>query len=145
MQHLPSDGADDVFEAELVGVGVIALRAGELAEADRHHLEQAAFDLAGEIGVPLDAADEHDAVGFVGVPIHEGFDAVGGLAERDHFQLADHRAAHGGLGDAVVGEHVGLTLGGGGAVAAHGRKDEGLHALRSFQYSTAVRTMVAML
>ena len=66
LQHLPPDAADDVLQAQLVGVGVVALRAGELAESDGHHLEQAAFDLAREIGVPLDAAHQHHAIGFVG-------------------------------------------------------------------------------
>ena len=32
--------------------------------------------------------------------------------------------------DAVVRQHVGLSLRGGGAVTAHGRKDERMHALR---------------
>ena len=88
-QHLPAHAADDVFEAEFVGVGVIALRAGELAEADGHHLEQAAFDLAREIGVPLDAADQHDAVALKGVAVHEGLDAVAacGRAETTSSEL----------------------------------------------------------
>ena len=62
LKHLPADAADDVLQAELVCVCVIALRAGELAQADRHHLEEPALDLAGEIGVPLDAAHQHHAV-----------------------------------------------------------------------------------
>ena len=55
LEHLPPHAADHVLQAELVGVGVVALRAGELAESDGHHLEEAAFDLAVEIGMPLDA------------------------------------------------------------------------------------------
>ena len=33
LQHLPPDAADHVLQPELVGVGVIALRAGEFARA----------------------------------------------------------------------------------------------------------------
>ena len=128
-QHLASHGANDVLQAEAVGVRVVTLGAGEFAQPDGHHFEQAAFDLAGEIGVPLDAAHQHDAIGFVSHAVHEGFDAVGGLAERDHFQLAHQRASHGGFGDAVVGQHVGLSLRGGRAVTAHGGKQERPHAL----------------
>ena len=129
-EHLAADGADGVFQAELVSVGVIMLCAGEFAEADGDHLEQAAFDLAHEIGVPLHAAAEHDAIAFVGVAVHIGLDALGRFAERHHVERTAHRAADSLLDDAVVGEHVGLALGGGGAVAAHGWKDEGAHALR---------------
>ena len=62
LQNLPADGADHVFQAQAIRVGVIALRAGEFAEADGHHLKQAALDLAGEIGVPFHAADQEHAV-----------------------------------------------------------------------------------
>ncbi len=86
--------------------------------------------LPAEIGVPFDAADEHDAVAAESIAIHEGFDAVGGLAERNHIQRADNGAPHGGLVNAVLGQDVGLALGGGGAVTSHGREDERLAALR---------------
>ena len=57
LQDLAADGADDVFESQVVGVRVIALRARELAQSNSHHLEQAALDGAGEVRVPLHAAD----------------------------------------------------------------------------------------
>ena len=93
-QHLTADCANDVFQAELVCVGVISLRAGELAQADRHHLEQPALDLSGEIGVPLHPVNQHDAIAFESHAVHERLDAVCRLAEGYDFQLADDRTAH---------------------------------------------------
>jgi hypothetical protein len=109
---------------------VVVLRAGELAEPDGDHLEEAAFDLAHEIGVPLHAAGQHHTIAFVGVAVHVGLDALRRLAERHDLERAAHRAADGLLDDAVMRQHVGLAFRGGGAVAAHGREDEGMHALR---------------
>ena len=40
------------------------------------------------------------------------------------------RAADEALGDAVAFQHFALAFGGGAAVAAHGREDEGLRAQR---------------
>ena len=65
LQHLPPDAADHVLEAQPVGVRMVALRSCEFAKADRHHLEQAALDLAGKIRVPFDAAHQHHPVGVV--------------------------------------------------------------------------------
>ena len=93
-QHHAADAADDMFQSQLVPVHVIALRTGKFAETDRHHLEQAALDFAAEIGVPFGAVNQHDAIGFVGGAIHEGFDVVLRLTQRHHFQLADDGTAH---------------------------------------------------
>ena len=65
---------------------MVALGAGEFAEADGHHLEEAAFDIAGEIGVPLHAAHQHHAVALEGVAVHEGFDALGRASHRNHIE-----------------------------------------------------------
>ena len=129
-QHLPPHRPDHLLETHLVGVGVIALGAGELAEPDGHHLEQAAFDLAGKIGVPLHPADQHYAVAFKGVLVHECLDAVSGRTERYHLQRADDRATHGGLVNAVVRQNVGLAFRGCRAVAPHGWEQEWVNALR---------------
>ena len=51
------------------------------------------------------------------------------LPSGDHFELADDGAAHGGFGDAVVRQDVGLAFGGGGAVAPHGGEEERPHPL----------------
>jgi len=128
LQHLPADAGDHMLQAHRVRIGVIALRAGEFPESDGHHLNQPALDLAGKIGMPFDAAHQHHAVALVGQLVHERFDPVGGLAERDHLELADHRTAHRGLRDPVMGQHVRLALRRRRAVAAHRREDERLHA-----------------
>jgi len=125
-ENAGADAADHFFEADAVGEGVIILRAGEFAEADGHHLKEAAFDAAGEICVPLDAGEKEDAVGFEGGFVHEGGDAFGGSADGDDIERTDDGATHGGFMDAVVHEDVCLALGGSGAVAAHGGNDEGL-------------------
>ncbi len=78
--------------------------------------------------MPLDASDEHDAVGIVGGFIEEDIDAVGRAADLEHFKLADDGTAHRGFGDVVLAEDHRLAFGRGGAVAAHGGEDEGLHA-----------------
>jgi hypothetical protein len=39
-----------------------------------------------EIGVPLDAADQHDAVAFKGAAVHERLDAFGRAAGGNHVQ-----------------------------------------------------------
>ena len=38
-QHLAADAANHMLQADPVRVRVIALRSGELAQADRHHLK----------------------------------------------------------------------------------------------------------
>ncbi len=129
LQHLPAHADHHVFQAQAIGVGMVALRSGEFSEPDRHHLEQSALDPAREIGVPLDAAHQHDAVGIVRHLVHEGFDAVRRLAERHHFQLADERAAHAGFGDPIARQHLSLAGRIRRAVTSHGREDHGLHAL----------------
>ncbi len=130
LQDLAADGADHMFEAELVRIGVITLGAGEFAEADRHHLEEAAFDFAREIGVPFDAADQENAGGIEGVAIHEGLDSIRRAAERNHVERTDDRASHGGFVDSEMIEHGGLAFGVRGSVAAHGGEEERLEAAR---------------
>ena len=80
-QHLTADRADHVLEAEPLAVGVIPPGARELAETDRHHLDQPALDAAGEVGVPLHPADEHRAIGRVRGLVEEHLDPVIGRAE----------------------------------------------------------------
>src|SRR5581483_7915381 len=54
LQHLASYAANHVLQAQTIGVGMVALRAREFADADGHHFEQAALNGSGEIGMPLD-------------------------------------------------------------------------------------------
>src|ERR1017187_7314117 len=69
LEHRAADGADGVLQTQLVGISVVVLGTGELAEPDGNHLEEAAFDFAHEIGVPLHAAGQQDAIAFVGVAV----------------------------------------------------------------------------
>ena len=106
---------------------VVVLGAGLLAEADRELLHEAALDGAHEIGVRLHAVDQDDAVGLPGEAVEEEGDALD-LAQRDDLHGGADRRPDGRLGDAEVREHLGLAGGGGAAVRAHGRHDEGLEA-----------------
>ena len=131
LEHLPAHGPNHFLQPELVCVGVIALSAGELAQADRHHFEQAALDLPREVRVPFHAVDEHDTVGVIGGLVHECLDAISRASKGNDFELADDRASHLALINAVMGENVGLTLRRRRSVAAHGREDERLRLLGS--------------
>jgi hypothetical protein len=85
-QHLPPDAADHPFQSDLVRVRMIMLRSGELTQPDRHHLEEPAFDLPGEIGVPFHAPQQHHAVALMRVAVHEGVDAFRRHADRHYIQ-----------------------------------------------------------
>ena len=107
-----------------------ALGAVLLAQADGHHLHQAALIGAAEGGVGLDTVEENDAVRLRGVLIDKDrLMAYAGKADLHRLHGALDGAAHGLLGDAVVLEDLGLALGGGAAVAAHGGHDVGLGTL----------------
>src|SRR3954465_457841 len=109
---------------------MVMLRPGELAEPDRHHLKQPALDRAREVGVPLHPADQHNAITLEGVAIHEGLNALGSRAERKNLERTENGTAHRLFDNSVMGEHVRLTFGRGGAMATHRRKDEWPHAVR---------------
>ena len=63
LQYLAAHGADHVLQSQTIRVGVITLRAREFAEADGHHLKEAALDFAREIGMPFHPPDQNHAVG----------------------------------------------------------------------------------
>ena len=107
-----------------------ALSALLLAKANGHHLHEAALIGAPERGVGLDAVVEDDAVGLRGVfvDVHRLVTHAGN-ADLHGLHGALDGAAHVLLGNAVVLEDLGLALGGGAAVAAHGRHDIGLGPL----------------
>ena len=109
-------------------LGVAEIGALLLAHADRDHLADAALDFAAEAGMGLDAVDDDDAVGFVGVLVKVDGTSVPGRAQLDDFHRGLDRAAHGLLGDTQSGEHVLLPFGGRAAVTAHRGEDEGRSA-----------------
>ena len=95
--------------------------------------------------MPLDAADQEDAIAREGVPVHEGFDAVIRFTDGHDIQLAENRATHGGFMDAVVREDIRLAFSGCSAGwLPHGGEYERGNIARDFQYSTTALTMVAM-
>ena len=107
-----------------------ALGAFLLAQADGHHLHQAALIGAAEGGVGLDAVEEDNAVRLGGVLVDEyRLVADTGDADLDRLHGALDGAAHGLFGNAVIPENLGLALGGGTAVAAHSGHNVGLSAL----------------
>ncbi|MFN9939175.1 MAG: hypothetical protein ACK56I_06845, partial [bacterium] len=105
---------------------MISLRPGELPQANRHHLEKAALNLARKVGMPLHPPNQHHPIGPVRLFVEEGFNAVGVPSQGNHFELADHRATHGRLRDLVVGQHVRLPFRRRRPVTAHGRENERL-------------------
>ena len=96
-----------------------------LAQADGQHLHDAAFIFAVEIGVGLDAAHGHDVVAGEGEGVQPDVQAFLGHAHLAGLHSGMDLAAAGLLGDAVVVQDGLLALGGGAAVAAHGRHDIG--------------------
>src|SRR5262249_25113170 len=98
------------------------------AEADEHHLHEAALELALEPGVGFDAVDDEDVIGPGSIAREVNGDALRRTVQNDGFHVAPDRAAAETLGDAVIGENAPLSLGRAAAVAAHGRHDERLRA-----------------
>ena len=68
-QHFAADALDDLAEGVILKRAVIDLGPVVIAQPDQHHLHQAAFDLAGEIGVRLDAAANQHVVGLEGLAV----------------------------------------------------------------------------
>ena len=99
-----------------------------LAQADEHHLHQAAFDIADEIGVRLDPIADQHVVGAEGMAIEMDVETLGRLADDDRLHAGANRTAAERFGHAVRLEHRALALGRAAAVAAHGRHDERLGA-----------------
>ncbi len=77
-------------------------------------------------GVRLDPVDHHHVVGSGEVAPHQDRSPEAGTPDFVHFHVGYDGRAHARLGDAQGGEHLALSLGGGAAVAAHGRRHEGL-------------------
>ena len=129
-EHLAGHAADDLAEAVVQDRPVIDLRPFVLAQADQHHLHQARFDIADEIRVRLDAADDQHVIGAEGVLVEMDRKAFRRLADDDRLHARPDRAAAIRLGDAVAFDQLALPFGRAAAVAAHRRHDERLGAQR---------------
>ena len=128
-EYHPPHAANHRLQPHVVAVVVVALGPCELAQSNGHHLEQAALERAVEIGVPLHAPAQHHAARAPRRPVHHHPDTLRRHAHLGHRQRAAHRAAHRRFRNAVFPEHGRLAAGRRRAVAAHGRKQERLHAL----------------
>ena len=123
-----ADRADDAVEAVVDNGLVVQGCAFVLAQADEHHLVQAAFDFADKVSVRLDAANDGNVVGFKGVFVEKDGDAVLGRTHLDGFHGRLNGCAGVLFGDAVAFDDFLLRLGDAAAVAAHGGDEEGLEA-----------------
>jgi len=127
-EDFAGDAADDLTEAVVHDGAVIDFCAFVLAQADEHHFHQARFDIADEIRMRLDAADDEHVIGAEGVLIEMHGKAFGGLADDDGFHAGADGAAAVALGDAVAFDELALAFGSAAAVATHGGDDKGLSA-----------------
>ena len=101
-----------------------------LAQADSHHLHQAALIPSTERSMRLNAVKQDDAVCLRRIFVHiDRLLAHTGQTNLHGLHRAFDRATHILLGNAIVGEDLGLTFGGCTAVAAHGRHDIRLGSL----------------
>jgi len=123
-EHMPPGSANHMFKTQTLRMGVILLRPGKLAKTDRHHLHEPAFEPAVERGVPLDACDDHHAIGRVRGRIYEDFDSIAGPAKRHYVWAADDRATHRLLGNSELPEHVSLSRCGRRTMTSHGGKNK---------------------
>lgn len=113
-----------MFEQQTVIVG----GADVLAQADHHHLEQAALDGAVKTGVRLDAGHDADVIGFGGESIQHYRIAFVGCSQGNHVHRGADGGADGLFGDAVAFEDASLAVGRAAAVAAHRGDEKGAGA-----------------
>ncbi len=124
LEHLPRHAADNLSEAVIVDRPVVDFGAFVLAKSDEHHLHQAAFDIAHEPRVRLDAADHKHVIRLVRELVEMDRNALGRLADDDGLHRGFDRAAAKLLGDAVALDNLALAFGRAPAVAAHGRHNK---------------------
>jgi hypothetical protein len=125
-EHLAGDAADDLPEAIVHNRPVIDFRSFVLSQADEHHLHQARFDVADEVRVRLDAADDEHVIGKEGVLVEVDGKTLGRLANDDRLHARADRAAAERLGHSVPFDQFALPFGRAAAVASHRRHDERL-------------------
>ena len=114
-----------------------------LAEADAHHLADAAFIRPAERRVRLYAADHEDSVGLRGVTV-----AIDGLAvfrrtQHDGFHRRADLTAHRFFGNSERRDYGFLSLGRRSAMAAHSRHDE-RHSAFQYSYNDQALTSIVL-
>ena len=122
LRHFAQQGEEAVLHGPaMIGQGTVVF-----AHAHAKHLGETALQRAFEFGVGFDAVE---ADGMIRRPYIAGIEnrhviIHGGDGFRRHG--GPHRSATGGFRNTQVGQDRGLSLGGGAAMAAHGRHDEGM-------------------
>ena len=101
-----------------------------LAQADEHHLHQAAFDVADEARVRLDAVADQHVVGLEGVAVEVDGKPSAVWPTTTVSMLERIGQPQNASVMPYEVEHLALPLGRAAAVAAHGRHDERLAAQR---------------
>ena len=96
----------------------------QFGHADGDHLQHTALDLAGEIGVGLDAVHYHHAIGLPGIPIHKDGKTLRRLAQKHGLHRGADLRAHGRFVHAVVREDLALPRGGSSPMASHSGEDK---------------------
>ena len=143
-EYFAGDAAEDLAEAEILNGLVIDQRSGMFAQADEHHLHQAALDVADEPCVRFDPPAHEHVIGLRGVAIEMHRETLGRAAHHHGFHAGSDRAAAGVRCDAVRFQYPPLAFGGAASMAAHGRHDERLAPSR-WKCATAARKITAML
>ena len=108
-EYLIDDAADDLGEAVVEDGAVIDGGPVAFAQADEHHLHQAAFDVADESGMWLDAIEDHDVVGLEGVAVEMHVETLGRSADHDGIHAGTDGAAQGFFGDPVRRQDSGFA------------------------------------
>ncbi len=116
-------------------VGALAL-----AQSDRHHFQEAAFDFAKVIGMRLDAVHNHDTVGLPGVAVRINIEPLRCLPHHDRFHRRANLGADFRFGNSILSQNLELAFGGGSPMTAHGGNTKGC-APRSFNQPQMVRTI----
>ena len=106
MRHSASTSAGhaahDLVEAVILDGAMIDLGPVALAQPDQHHFHQAAFDLAGEVGVRLDPAANQHVVGLEGMAVEVHRKPFGALRQTMTVSMLERIGQPSGLlGDAV--------------------------------------------
>ena len=130
-QNFARDAANDLAKAVVHDRAVIDFCTFVFAQADQHHLHQAAFDVADETRVWFDSPTNDDMVGFRGVLVEVNRKSFLGIADDDRFHAGANFAAAEFFRHAIRFNHFALTFRGSAAVAAH-RWDEEWNATALF-------------
>ena len=107
---------------------MVLIGAVPFAQPDDEHLEDAALEVAAEVGVRLDPCDRHESVGGEGVAVVPDRFAPAVGADLHGVHVGLHRHPEVGFVDLIMRQQIALAFGCGTAVGAHRRDDERFRA-----------------